>query len=70
MRCYKVHAKDMGITYDQALDEAAVQTAANANMAAGVSNTINSSDIQIGIWDQATKTMTHTANQPKSVRVM
>jgi Flp pilus assembly protein TadG len=55
---------------DQALVEAAVQTAANANTAAGVSITINSSDIQIGIWDQATKTLTPTANQPKSVRVL
>jgi Flp pilus assembly protein TadG len=55
---------------DQAMVEAAVQTAANANTAAGVSITINSSDIQIGIWDPATKTLTPTANQPKSVRVL
>lgn len=55
---------------DRAIVEAAVQTAANANKAAGVSITINSSDIQIGIWDQATKVLTPTANQPKSVRVL
>jgi len=55
---------------DRAIVEAAVQTAANANTAAGVSITINSSDIQIGIWDQGTKVLTPTANQPKSVRVL
>lgn len=55
---------------DQAIIEAAVQTAANANKAAGVAITINLSDIQIGIWDPATRTLTPTANQPKSVRVV
>jgi Flp pilus assembly protein TadG len=55
---------------DQAIVEVAVQTAANANKAAGVSIAINSSDIQIGIWNPATKTLTPTANQPKSVRVL
>lgn len=55
---------------DQAIIEAAVQTAANANSAAGVAITINQSDIQIGIWDPATHTLNPTVNQPKSVRVL
>jgi len=55
---------------DQAIIETAVQTAANANSAAGVAITINASDIQIGIWDPATRTLTPTVNQPKAVRVL
>lgn len=55
---------------DQAIVEAAVQTAANANSAAGVAITINQPDIQIGIWNPATRTLTPTVNQPKSVRVL
>jgi Flp pilus assembly protein TadG len=48
----------------------AVQTTANANSAAGVSIAINDADIQIGIWNQANRTLTPTVNQPKSVRVI
>jgi Flp pilus assembly protein TadG len=55
---------------DQATVNAAVQTAANANLAAGVAITINQADIQIGIWNPATRTLTPTVNQPKSVRVL
>ena len=55
---------------DQAIIEAAVQAAANANSAAGVAITVNQSDIQIGIWDPATHTLNPTVNQPKSVRVL
>lgn len=55
---------------DQAIIQAAVQTAANANKAAGVAISINQPDIQIGIWNPATRTLTPTANQPKSVRVL
>jgi Flp pilus assembly protein TadG len=55
---------------DQAVVVAAVQDTAVANMAAGVSITINPSDIAIGIWDPATRTHTPTVNQPKSVRVI
>jgi Flp pilus assembly protein TadG len=54
---------------DRAIVESRVQTAANANKAAGVSITINTADIQIGIWNAATRTLTPTVNQPKSVRV-
>lgn len=55
---------------DQAIVTNAVQTTANANSAAGVSIAINASDIQIGIWNQATRTLTPTVNQPKAVRVI
>ena len=55
---------------DRAIIEARVQTAANANKAAGVAININTADIQIGIWDPATRTLTPTVNQPKSVRVL
>ena len=55
---------------DQATIEAAVQTTANANSAAGVAITINASDIQIGDWNQVTRTHTPTINQPTAVRVV
>jgi len=55
---------------DQAIVEAAVQATANANSAAGVAITINASDIQIGVWNLATRTHTPTVNQPKAVRVI
>ncbi|HXV68032.1 MAG TPA: TadG family pilus assembly protein, partial [Nitrospira sp.] len=55
---------------DQAIVTNAVQTIANANSAAGVSIAINASDIQIGIWNQTTRTLTPTVNQPKAVRVI
>ena len=55
---------------DQAIIEARVQTAANANQAAGVAITINPADIAIGVWNPATRTHTPTVNQPKSVRVL
>ena len=55
---------------DQSIIEARVQTAANVNQAAGVPITIDPADIQIGIWNPATRTLTPTANQPKSVRVL
>lgn len=48
----------------------AVQTTANANSAAGVPIAVNDADIQIGIWNQANRTLTPTVNQPKSVRVI
>ncbi len=54
---------------DQALIVAAVQTAANANVAAGVPITINAADIQIGLWDPVTRILTPTVNQPRAVRV-
>ncbi len=54
---------------DRALIETAVQTAANANVAAGVPITINAADIQVGLWDPATRILTPTVNQPRAVRV-
>lgn len=54
---------------DQAAIEAAVQSTASANSAAGVAITINASDIKIGDWNQATRTHTPTVNQPTAVRV-
>lgn len=55
---------------DRTIIEARVQTAANANKAAGVAISISQSDIQIGLWNPATHTFTPTVNQPKSVRVL
>jgi Flp pilus assembly protein TadG len=55
---------------DQAIIEARVQAAANANQAAGVAITIDPADIQIGDWDPATRTLIPTANQPTAVRVL
>lgn len=55
---------------DQAAVVAAVQTAANANSAAGVSITINAADIQIGLWNPVTRVLTPTAVQPRAVRVL
>lgn len=55
---------------DQATVINVAQTTANANSAAGVSISINPADIQIGIWDPATRTLTPTVNQPKAVRVI
>jgi Flp pilus assembly protein TadG len=55
---------------DQATVVAAVQATANANLAAGVSITINAADIGIGIWNPMTRTFTPTVNQPKAVRVI
>src|SRR5690242_4761668 len=55
---------------DQATILTRVQTAANANSAAGVSININAGDVQIGLWDPATRVLTPTVNQPRAVRVI
>lgn len=55
---------------DQATVVDAVQSTAVANSAAGVSISINTSDIAIGTWDSANRTHTPTVNQPKAVRVI
>jgi Flp pilus assembly protein TadG len=55
---------------DQATILTRVQTAANANSAAGVSININAGDVQIGLWDAATRVLTPTVNQPRAVRVI
>ena len=47
----------------------AVQTIAGQNQAAGVSITVNASDIQIGQWNDAAKTFTVTNTFPNAVRV-
>ncbi len=48
----------------------AVQSTAVLNAAAGVNISVNAGDIQIGIWDSATRTFTPTVNVPRSVRVL
>jgi Flp pilus assembly protein TadG len=48
----------------------AVQSTAVLNAAAGVNITVNAGDVQIGLWNSATRTLTPTVNQPRSVRVM
>lgn len=55
---------------DRAAIVTRVQTAAAANHAAGVPITINAGDVQIGIWDPATRVLTPTVNQPRDVRVI
>lgn len=54
---------------DRATIEAAVQTTAVANSAAGVPITINAADIAIGTWNPTTRVHTPTVSQPKAVRV-
>ena len=49
---------------------AAVQSTAVLNAAAGVNVTVNAADIQIGLWNSGTRTLTPTINQPRSVRVI
>jgi Flp pilus assembly protein TadG len=55
---------------DAAAIIAAVQSTAVLNAAAGVNVTVNAADIQIGLWDSGTRTLTPTINQPRSVRVI
>jgi Flp pilus assembly protein TadG len=55
---------------DAATITTAVQTTAVLNAAAGVNVTVNAGDVQIGLWDSATRTLTPTVNQPRSVRVI
>jgi Flp pilus assembly protein TadG len=55
---------------DAATITTAVQTTAVLNAAAGVNVTVNAGDVQIGLWNSATRTMTPTVNQPRSVRVI
>jgi len=54
---------------DQAAIVAAAQATGVLNKAAAVDVAVNTADIQIGLWDSATRTFTATANQPRSVRV-
>jgi len=55
---------------DAATIKTAVQSTAVLNAAAGVNITVNTGDIQIGLWDSATRTLTPTVNQPRDVRVV
>ena len=55
---------------DAATIMTAVQSTAVLNAAAGVNVTVNAGDVQIGLWNSATRTMTPTVNQPRSVRVI
>jgi Flp pilus assembly protein TadG len=55
---------------DAATIKTAVQSTAVLNAAAGVNITVNAGDVQIGLWDSATRTLTPTVNQPRSVRVI
>jgi Flp pilus assembly protein TadG len=55
---------------DAATIKTAVQSTAVLNAAAGVNIAVNTGDIQIGLWNSATKTLIPTVNQPRSVRVI
>jgi Flp pilus assembly protein TadG len=55
---------------DAATITTAVQSTAVLNEAAGVNITVNAGDVQIGLWNSATRTLTPTVNQPRSVRVI
>ncbi|MCE7964666.1 MAG: pilus assembly protein [Nitrospira sp. NTP2] len=55
---------------DQAAIVAAAQATSALNQAAAVSVSVNAADVQIGLWNSATRTFTPTANQPRSVRVV
>jgi Flp pilus assembly protein TadG len=55
---------------DAAAIHTAVQDTAVLNAAAGVNIAVGGGDIQIGLWDSATRTFTPTANQPRAVRVV
>jgi Flp pilus assembly protein TadG len=55
---------------DAATIKTAVQTTAVLNVAAGVNITVNAGDVQIGLWNSATRTFTPTVIQPRSVRVI
>ena len=55
---------------DAATIKTAVQSTAVLNAAAGVNVTVNAADIQIGLWNSATRTLTPTVNQPRDVRVI
>ena len=55
---------------DRVAITAAAQATGVLNAAAGVNVTVNAADIQIGLWDSATRTFTPTVNQPRAVRVI
>jgi Flp pilus assembly protein TadG len=55
---------------DQAAIVAAAQTTSVLNQAAAVNVSVNAAEVQVGLWNSATKTFTPTAIQPRSVRVV
>lgn len=55
---------------DAAAVRAAAKVGGQANSAAGVMLTIPDADIQVGLWNPATRTFTSTTNQPRAVRVL
>ena len=55
---------------DHAAIVAAAQTTSALNQAAAVNVSVNAADVQVGLWDSATRVFTPTANQPRSVRVV
>jgi Flp pilus assembly protein TadG len=57
-------------TGDTATVSSAVQSTALLNAAAGANISVNGGDIQVGVWDSATRTFTPTANVPRAVRVI
>jgi Flp pilus assembly protein TadG len=48
---------------------AAAQTTGAQNSAAGVNVTVNSADIQVGLWNSTARTFAPSSNQPRAVRV-
>ena len=48
----------------------AAQTTSVLNKAAAVNVSVNAADVNVGLWNSATKTFTPTVNQPRSVRVV
>jgi len=55
---------------DRAAIVSAAQTTSVLNKAAAVDVSVLASDVQIGLWNSATRTFTSTTNQPRSVRVV
>jgi len=55
---------------DRAAIVSAAQTTSVLNKAAAVDVSVLASDVQIGLWNSATRTLTSTTNQPRSVRVV
>ena len=55
---------------DRAAIVAAAQTTSALNHAAAVNVSVNAAEVQVGLWNSATKTFSPTANQPRSVRVV
>jgi len=55
---------------DRAAIVSAAQTTSVLNQAAAVNVSVNAADVNVGLWNSATRTFTPTVNQPRSVRVV